>query len=146
MPASETTTEKKKVLIIDDEAPFTRLLKCNLEGTNRFIVEVENNPLAALAQAERFMPDIILLDVMMPHLDGGDLAARFQASPRFKSVPVVLFTAAVRRGEVPPGGGRIGGLRFLAKPADLQEIMRCLDECLAESCGALPVGRPSASA
>jgi CheY-like chemotaxis protein len=122
----------KKVLVIDDEVPFTRLLRLGLEGTHRFLVEVVNNPCDALSRAERFMPDIILLDVMMPQLDGGDLAARFRDHPMLRSVPIVFLTAAVRKEEVPSGNGLIGGLRFLAKPVELRELMRCLAECLEE--------------
>ena len=130
MTTSETKTKRKKVLVIDDEVPFTRLLRLGLEGTHRFLVEVVNNPCDALSRAERFMPDIILLDVMMPQLDGGDVAARFKDHPILRLVPIVFLTAAVQRDEVPRGNGLIGGLRFLAKPVDLHEVLHCLAECL----------------
>jgi CheY-like chemotaxis protein len=118
--------EKKRILVVDDEASITRLLKLNLEQTNEYEVRPENDALAAVAAAEEFKPDLILLDVMMPGLDGGELAARFQAHPRLKSVPIVFLTAAATKGEVYARGGKVGGLPFLAKPVEIAEVVACL--------------------
>jgi CheY-like chemotaxis protein len=119
-------TEKKRILAVDDQASNTRLVKLCLEGTNDYVVREENDAKAALATAEEFQPHLILLDVMMPAMDGGDLAACFQASPKLKAVPIVFLTAAVTKGEVEASGGRIGGNAFLAKPVVLTEMVACL--------------------
>jgi CheY-like chemotaxis protein len=124
------TSPLVRVLVVDDEAPFTRMLKLGLEGTQKFLVETENNPLAAITRAEHFRPDVILLDVMMPHLDGGDLAVQFQSHARLRTVPIIFLTAAVRKDEVSSNSGRIGGLRFLAKPVELDDLVCCLREAL----------------
>ena len=121
---------KKRILIVDDEAPYTRLLKLSLMQTARYEVEVENNSAAALALAEQFLPDLILLDVMMPGTDGGELAARLKANARLAQVPVVFLTAAVKREELRSREGIIGGLPFLAKPVELAEVMKCIDGIL----------------
>jgi CheY-like chemotaxis protein len=128
-------TEKKRILVVDDEASITRLLKLNLEQTNDYVVRAENDAKAAVAAAEEFKPDLILLDVMMPGLDGGELAARFQASPELKSVPIVFLTAAATKGEVYARGGKVGGLPFLAKPVEISEVVACLKEHLGASAG-----------
>ena len=119
-------TEKKRILIVDDEAHNTRLLKLYLDRTNDYVVREENDARRALAVAEEFQPHLLLLDVMMPGMDGGELASYFQASPRLKSVPIVFLTAAVTKGEVEAGGGRLGGYPFLAKPIVLTELVACL--------------------
>lgn len=121
-----TTTDKKRILVVDDESQNTNLLKLYLERSNEYVVQEENNPRAALAAAEKFAPDLILLDVMMPGLDGGELAALFQASPKLKTVPIVFLTAAVTKAEVNAGGGMVGGAPFLAKPVVLTEVLACL--------------------
>src|SRR5208283_2663832 len=108
----------------------TRLVKLCLERTNDYVVREENDPKAALSAAEEFQPHLILLDVIMPGLDGGDLAASFKASPILKAVPIVFLTAAVTKGEVTAGGGRIGGHSFLAKPIVLTEMVACLKKHL----------------
>ena len=121
---------KKRILIVDDEASYTRLLKLSLVQTDRYEVEVENSSSGALALAERFLPDLILLDVMMPGMDGGELAARLKASPKLAQVPIVFLTAAVKREELRSREGTIGGLPFLAKPVELAEVMQCIDGIL----------------
>jgi len=118
---------KKRVLIIDDEASFTRLLKLNLHHTGKYCAETVNDPVQALAVAREFRPDVILLDVMMPCMDGGELAQRLLASPKLKATPIVFLTAAVKRNEVSSSQGRIGGLPFIAKPVDLKEVIECIE-------------------
>lgn len=116
-----------RILVVDDEPGFTRLLKINLETTGRYVVRVENDPRLALPAALDFHPDMVLLDVMMPGLDGGDVANRFTNDPRLNHIPVIFLTATVRPSEVDAHHGCIGGLRFLAKPVALPELMACLD-------------------
>ena len=122
--------KKRRILVVDDEASITRLLKLNLEQTKQYVVRTENDATMALAAAEEFQPDLILLDVMMPDLDGGQLASRFQEHPILKSVPIVILTAAATKKEVYARGGRVGGLPFLAKPVDLAEVVACIEQQL----------------
>lgn len=123
-------TEKKRILVVDDQAQNTRLVKLYLERTNDYVVREENVAKAALAAAAEFQPHLILLDVMMPGMDGGELAACFQANPKLKAVPIVFLTAAVTKGEVEAGGGRVGNFPFLAKPIVLSEVAACLKQHL----------------
>ncbi len=119
-------TEKKRILVVDDQAQNTRLLKLYLEQTNDYVVREENDAKRALSAAEEFQPHLILLDVVMPGMDGGEVAVCFQASPKLKAVPIVFLTSAVTKREVEAGGGRVGGYPFLAKPVVLSEVVACL--------------------
>lgn len=121
---------KKRILLVDDEAGFSRLLKLNLEQTNEYVVQVENSAPDALSRAEQFQPDLMLLDVMMPAMDGGELAARLSAKPKLKGVPIVFLTAAVKKEEVSSHGGQIGGYPFLAKPVDVPQVIACIQQHL----------------
>jgi CheY-like chemotaxis protein len=67
---------------------------------------------------------------MMPGMDGGELAACFQANPKLKAVPIVFLTAAITKREVEAGGGQVGGHPFLAKPVVLSELVACLEHHL----------------
>ncbi|HTL55671.1 MAG TPA: response regulator [Candidatus Limnocylindrales bacterium] len=125
-------TEKKRILVVDDEPSITRLLKLNLEQTNDYVVRAENDSEKAIAAAEEFQPDLILLDVMMPGLDGGELASRFQANPKFKRVPILFLTAAATKSEIYARGGKVGGLPFLAKPVELSAVVACLKQHLGD--------------
>jgi two-component system, OmpR family, response regulator len=125
---------------VDDEPRNTRLLKLYLEQTNAYVVREENDPRAALAVAEKFQPHLILLDVMMPGMDGGELALRLQASPKLKGVPIVFLTAAVTKGEIDAKGGQFGGFPFLAKPVVLTEVLACVKHHLGEAAATKPSG------
>jgi CheY-like chemotaxis protein len=119
-------TEKKRILAVDDRVSDTRLVKLYLERTNDYVVREVNDVKTALSAAEEFQPHLILLDVMMPGIEGGELAACFQANPKLKAVPIVFLTGAVTKGEVEALGGRSGGFTFLAKPIVLSELVVCL--------------------
>lgn len=125
-------TDKKRILVVDDQASNTRLVKLYLEATNEYVVREENDAEAALSAAQEFQPQLILLDVMMPGMDGGELAARFQANPTLKAVPIVFLTAAITKGEVEANGGQVGGFPFLAKPVVLSEVVACLKHHLSK--------------
>ncbi len=127
------STSKQRILVVDDEASFTRLLKLNLEQTGGYEVLVENSAVEALAAARRFKPDLVLLDVMMPEMDGGSLAAQLRSSAALENVPIVFLTAAVKKEEVESRRGQIGGFPFLAKPVDLAELVEFLREFLGKS-------------
>jgi CheY-like chemotaxis protein len=121
---------KKRIMIVDDEAAFTRLLKLSLEQTGHYSVRVENDPRGAVQAAKDFLPDLVLMDVMMPGMDGGLLAEQFKTSAPLEKVPIVFLTAAVKREEVRARQGQIGGLPFLAKPVDLGELTQCIQSHL----------------
>jgi two-component system OmpR family response regulator len=123
-------TEKKRILVVDDRVSDTRLLKRYLERTNNYVVREVNDATTALSAAEEFQPHLILLDVMMPGIDGGQLAASFQVNPKLKAVPIVFVTGAVTKGEAEVRGGRSGGFTFLAKPIVLSEVVACLKRYL----------------
>jgi CheY-like chemotaxis protein len=120
----------KRILIVDDESGFTRLLKLTLERTGRYEVREENDGTRAIQTAREFQPDLILLDIMMPYADGGDIAARMRKDPRFDAVPIIFLTAIVSPSEAGQHSGEFGGFSFLAKPISIETLTKCLDENL----------------
>jgi two-component system sensor histidine kinase/response regulator len=121
---------KIRVLLIDDEIGLTRLLKLNLEQTDRYEVRIENQGLQGLAAAREFRPDVILCDVLMPDMEGTEVAAQIKADPSLAKTPVVFLTAVVSREEVAAKGGMIGGHPFIAKPVTVEDIMACIAQHL----------------
>lgn len=115
-------------MIVDDEAGFTRLLKLTLEGTKRYIVKEENDGSRALATARIFRPELILLDIVMPKMDGGDVARQLGADPILKSVKIIFLTAIVSQKEA--GAGGIGGYPFMAKPVSLAALTAMIEQTL----------------
>jgi putative two-component system response regulator len=119
-------TERKRILVVDDQPSDTRLLKLYLEQTNEYLVREENNAEAALSAAEDFQPHLILLDLIMPGINGEELAAGFKNNPKLKSVPIVFLTSSITQREVEASGGKLGGWPFLAKPIVLTEVAASL--------------------
>ena len=120
--------EKKRILIVDDEASFTRMVKLNLEKTGQFEVREENKATYAIAAAREFKPDLIILDVIMPNLDGGDIFGQLQNDRHLKGTPVIFLTATVSPREAGVKGFNSGGALFLAKPVTLENLMACIQE------------------
>jgi len=117
---------KPKILIVDDEASFTKLTRMSL--TDYEICE-ENDSAKALETAREFNPDLILLDVVMPDFDGGDLAAQFRADPLLKSVPIVFLTAIVTQKETEKRK-LFGGYPFIAKPVTPEGLIENIEKFL----------------
>ena len=115
--------DTRRILMVDDEVGFTHLAKLNLEKTGRYMVRVENAGEKALEAAREFRPDLILLDVVMPGKDGGEVLADLQRTPETQRIPVAFLTATVSVKGVADRGNRIRGLPFIAKPVSPQELM-----------------------
>ncbi|MCK5214174.1 MAG: response regulator [Candidatus Omnitrophica bacterium] len=116
----------KKILIVDDERGFTEMVKLNLEATGYYQVKIENRGTHALSTALKYKPDLILLDVIMPELEGPDVVNQLKRDPDLQDVPVVFLTATVTKEEVDVQGGFIGGHAFIAKPSSLEKLINCV--------------------
>jgi CheY-like chemotaxis protein len=118
--------KQKRILIVDDEPGFTRLMRLTLEGTGKFIVEEVNDGRRAVEVARYFKPDIIFLDVVMPEIDGGEVATRIRADLELAKVPVIFLTAIVSPKEARHEKA-IGGFPFLAKPVSVETIVHAVE-------------------
>ena len=121
---------KHRILIIDDDASITRGVRRNLVATGAYEVRQENHALVAVQSAREFMPDLILLDVMMPEMDGGAVAARLREDPLLKDIPIIFLTAIVSNEETHGSEAYIGDEEFLAKPVDLNILIRVIERRL----------------
>jgi len=119
-----------RVLIIDDEASFTRMVKLNLESAGSYTVQTLNESPQARIVAKQFKPDIILLDVVMPEADGGDVATSIRESDATKNIPIIFVSAMVSRKESQRGLYESGGEHFLAKPVDTDTLVDAIDKVL----------------
>ena len=124
---------KARILIIDDEVSFARLLKLNLEQTGAYEVRTEHQGALGLVAARAFKPDLILCDMIMPDVGGSEVASRIKAERGCTEIPIVFLTAAVSREQVASQGGVIGGHPFIAKPVTVEDVIRHIEEHLARS-------------
>ncbi len=123
---------KKKILIVDDEESFVKLVKLNLEDTGEFDVRVETLGARAIPAAREFKPDFILLDIVMPDLDGGEAAQQLKEDKELKGIPVGFLTALVNDNEVSSQGENIAGYPFLAKPVTVGQLIAFIKKNMGE--------------
>ncbi len=120
----------KKILVVDDEAILTKMVKMNLERTGNYQVRTENEGSKALQAAREFKPDLIFMDVMMPDMSGDEAIAEIRDDPNLSSTPYVFMTAIVSKSETEEMGSSIGGNEFLAKPVKTEELISTIERIL----------------
>ena len=110
-----------RILIVDDEPDVTELLKYKLEQDGH-LCHVVNNPLSFISVAREFNPNLILLDIMMPELNGLQLCKMVRSDPKMDTIPIIFLTA---RGEVEDRikGLESGGDDYISKPFNTKELM-----------------------
>lgn len=125
--------ERKKILLVDDEASITDFVKSFLEQTGKYEVTVENNGAQAFQVTKTLMPDLILLDVSMPDMDGPEVAEALKNDNSTRNIPFVFLTSIVLEEETEAFKGMIGGHPFLAKPVNKQKLIDCIDQTISKS-------------
>jgi DNA-binding response OmpR family regulator len=109
-----------RILVIDDEAPIRLLCRVNLEAEGMEVLEAPDGP-AGLARARGEDPDVILLDVMMPGLDGWRVAEELLDDPKTAGIPIVFLTARAELRDRARGID-LGGVDYITKPFNPVEL------------------------
>jgi DNA-binding response OmpR family regulator len=109
-----------RVLVIDDEAPIRLLCRVNLEAEGMTVLEASDGP-TGLEKARNEGPDVILLDVMMPGLDGWQVAEELIDSERTSAIPIVFLTARAEARDRARGLD-LGGIDYVTKPFNPVEL------------------------
>ncbi|MFM6831576.1 MAG: response regulator, partial [Novosphingobium sp.] len=115
------SARRDTVLVVDDEPDSLRFLTDTLEGAGiTVLVAISGN--AALDLLEHVVPDLILMDAVMPGIDGFEVTARIKARPSLAHVPVVFMTGLTESEHVIEGF-EVGGVDYLRKPVNVHELM-----------------------
>jgi CheY-like chemotaxis protein len=120
---------KRRILIVDDDANSTHLVKILLERSGPYLVLEENDATQAHQTVRSFKPDLVLLDVAMPKKDGGEVAAQIQADHELHNTPIIFLTALVTTNEA-KSGLHIQGNSFVAKPINIPELIGAIEQHL----------------
>ncbi|OGW75569.1 MAG: hypothetical protein A2Z72_01470 [Omnitrophica bacterium RBG_13_46_9] len=94
----------KKILIIDDEEDFTKPVKLNLEAIGKYVVRAENKGALGPSAVKQFKPDIILLDILMPDMEGNEVAYQIKSDKDTKNIPIVFLTVIAKEDEIKKEG------------------------------------------
>jgi two-component system cell cycle response regulator len=118
---------QKKILIIDDEPVVVALLKARI-ASRGFQVETAHDGASGLEKAKTWQPDFILLDIVMPEMDGYETCRRFKAMKETAHIPVVLFTAA-QETQIEVLAQKAGAARVVQKPF-VDQVFKAITEIL----------------
>jgi len=113
--------KQKKILVVDDERHIVRLVQVNLERAGHQVVSAFDG-MEALKKVESEKPDLIVLDVMMPRMDGFEVLKRLKAGEKTKDIPVVMLTAKAQDADVFRGWAS-GVDCYLTKPFNPVELL-----------------------
>jgi DNA-binding response OmpR family regulator len=122
---------KRKVLIVDDEVDLTRLLKLILEKSDDFEVRTENNALNAIDAAHEFKPDVILLDVIMPGMNGKQIAKMIKNDKELTHSKIIFFSALLGLRDTGVMGKVVGDQMRLSKLVNARNVVDCIENTLA---------------
>ncbi len=127
---AEENDRKIRVLVVDDEENARYILNLKLSMKKGFIVDEAENGKVALEKVAQNKPDIILLDVMMPVMDGYECCKRLKENPETEDIPIIFLTAKTRTNDIIQGI-RVGVDDYIMKPYEFEDlynrIMKILD-------------------
>jgi DNA-binding response OmpR family regulator len=118
-------TGLRRVLVADDDPDILELLRLNLEAQGYSVVSADNGE-DARTLALQIVPDLIVLDVMMPKMDGLEVLAALKAYASTRDIPVVMLTAKASDSDV-WDGWQAGADYYITKPFDLEELLRFVE-------------------
>jgi CheY-like chemotaxis protein len=124
---------KKRILLLDDEMEFASVMKMTLELTGEYEVRTAVRSTTFLQVAHDYKPDLMLLDCMMPGLDGGEVAAQIQADPELKGTPFMFLTATADQVEQRSSRCYDGVQTYLPKTMDLDDLLKCIEARLGKT-------------
>jgi len=119
---------QKKILIVEDEKSLLKL-ESILLTTKGYLVQGVSSGLAALEAIDEEMPDLVLLDVMLPKLDGFEVCLRIKESPETRHIPVVLLTAKKTPEDI-ARGQEVGADHYITKPFKSAMVMEVIESLI----------------
>ena len=117
-----------RILVVDDDPMIVRLCRVNLELEDYEVVEAGDGK-EALAVVAAEAPDLMICDVMMPHLNGLEVVERLRRDPAHRDLPIVLLSAKAQERDIQQGTSA-GADKYLTKPFDPDELLKVVEELL----------------
>lgn len=117
---------KRKVLVVDNDVDITRLVEKTLGKTGEYEVISVNKPARALGMVRQHNPDLILMDALMPVVNGTEIAMQLSREDKYRHIPIIFISSLLERSDTGPAGKRIGGYMCLAKPFMPGDLLNCI--------------------
>ncbi len=120
-------SERSKILVIDDEADFCEFVKWSLEGTGKFDVVVSTDGPSGIAVARTEQPELILLDIRMPQMNGAKVADHLLHHDDTRDIPIAFITGLMQKADVARQPGYVYGFPFITKPVTKDELVQQIE-------------------
>ena len=120
--------DKKRILIVDDEKDFTDTLSMRLEALGFDIIKAYTGK-EGIEKAHAERPDLIILDIMMPEMNGYDVCRKLKIDDKYKSIPIIILTAKFQPNDV-EFGKEMGADAYLTKPLELGALLHKVNAIL----------------
>jgi DNA-binding response OmpR family regulator len=122
--------KKPRILFIEDDKDMVEAVKIRLEA-NGFEVAVAEDGLGGLNRARADNPDLIILDIMLPKLDGFKLCRMLKFDEKFKHIPIIMLTAKVQKTDIELGA-EVGADYYITKPFKSEDLLNKIRELLSK--------------
>lgn len=126
---SKNKTKAAKILVIDDESEITQIIEAFLQNAG-YEVATENSSVVGIELAKQFKPDLVLLDIMMPNMDGYEICDELKKSSETRTVPVIFLTGKDSRDDKGKSF-QVGGDMFVKKPFSCERLLEIINIVLA---------------
>ena len=120
---------KKRVLVIDDDPAVLAMIE-EVLSYEQYNVKALNTSLGALKDIREFKPDIVLVDYLIDHINGGDICSSIKSDPALKNIPVIIISAYPK---VFHSVGPYNSDAFISKPFDLSELIGTIEACIRKN-------------
>jgi len=120
----------KRILVVDDETQLVEMVKMRLEANGYEVLSAYDGQ-EALDKARAEKPDLMILDLMLPKLDGYKVCRMLKFDEKYKSIPIILFTARVQESDKETGS-QVGADAYITKPFEPQVLLAKIKELLGE--------------
>lgn len=122
---------KKTIMVVDDNPDIVTIVRTILEGKGYNVASAYSGA-ELLSSLEKGKPDLVVLDIMMPQMDGLEVLTRLKAAPETASIPVILLTAKVQYEDV-LGGYKLGADYYITKPFTSTQLINGINLLLGEN-------------
>lgn len=122
IPTDALESGRRKALVVDDDVELVELIKDVLESDGRFDVRVANNGFDAGMMVKEYKPDILVLDVMLPDINGGEVCQRVRSDSTLDDVKIICISGMVEADKI-DGLKRAGANDFVQKPFEVEHLV-----------------------
>lgn len=121
------------ILVVEDELPLATMMQANLEGQGH-AVRCAHNGREALEMVEAQIPDLMILDILLPEMSGWQVLEKLRSDPKTEEIPIIVLTCLGEDRDVAKGWG-LGSDCYMVKPFEMEDLVTLVERFLAEKPG-----------